>query len=154
MMAGGCAGSSSGALDITPEASLVEMRELVEQTQVVTGGEWEVQDSQVADRCPEYGGEHARQFLLERIGPVLEDPDATEVALREVWGRAVLQVQRLERPTGVEFLAKGDGRASVLMSSNPRATGIRGLSACFPESSWDPEELYVTLPPVPPSPAP
>lgn len=146
----GCSESAGGS---TPEVSLVEIGELVEQTQVALGGEWEVQDSEVADPCLG-GGDEELQFLLGRIGPALDDTDAAEAALREIWEPAGLQVERIERPVGVEFLGVGDDRSSVLVSSNPRGTGIQGLSACFPESTWDPEELYVTLPPVPPSPAP
>jgi len=146
----GCSNGTGDTMENSPEASLAAMSELVEQTQIALGGEWEVQDSEVADPCP--GGDDARQFLLGRIGPVLDDPDTAETALREVWEPAGLKVERLERPTGVEFLGVGDDRSSVLVSSNPRGTGIQGLSPCFPKSSWDPERQYVTLPPVAPAP--
>lgn len=103
---------------------------LVEQTQDVAGGTFDVQDGTTPLHCDLPDGGDGRSYGFNRLGPPPDDVEAVVETVRELWEGLGYSVRETTVGPVVELATRTEDDAPIVFGASENAVGVRGESAC------------------------
>ena len=114
--------------------SLTQAREeffaLIDATQQLAGGTWEVQDDPSTRGCELPDGGLGRTFSALRLAPPPTAPIADPIA--DAWDDLGYSVARTDIGPVSQLVATGDGSEILILRVSDRAMTLQGESECRP----------------------